>query len=338
MIVLDALTEYLAIPPHDLDRRNTGGVVAGCSRLPVSGTMSARQEGSEIQRMAISRFKRNWWISAGSFCATALLHLLLGVPLFLGTAARRPHFLPDSFGAGSSAIVSSAQFPPSMTLIELTPESLNDDYVLENLASRGVELPQAVLILSEDARPAPIEFDEDAIEDSEVTQAAGDTQGRAALFGRYMGQVTARIERAWRRPRSPIGADRFECETKIEQDRRGYVVSVELRRCNGNGTWQTALVAAIESASPLPAPPEPSLFTGTIVLSFDAIEYQPGISIEGEYEPPVRFLAGNATPTQTIVNPGKTIADVVSHEGNIQLTIEGQNTTWKLDEQDDNGQ
>src|SRR5690606_929285 len=213
----------------------------------------------------------------------------LGVPLLLGNAARRPQFLPDSFGAGSNALVSSAQFPSSMTLIELASQSVTDEYALEELASRGVELPQSLLLASEDARPAPIEFDEGAIEDSEFTQAVGDTQGRAALFGKYMGQVTARINRAWIRPRSSIGADRFECETKIEQDRNGRVLSVELRKCNGDGSWQRSLVAAIERASPLSAPPEPSVFTSTIVLSFNASQYQPGVSIEGEYEPPVRL-------------------------------------------------
>ncbi len=288
--------------------------------------------------MAVSRFKRNWWVSGGSFCATALLHLLFGVPLLLGSAARKPPFIPDSFGAGSNALVSSAQFPSSMTLVELKPETASDEYMLEELASRGVELPQALLVMSDDARPAPIEFDENAIEDSEFTQAVGDTRGRAALFGKYMGQVTARIERAWSRPRSAIGAARFECETKIEQDRNGRVLSVELRRCNGNGSWQSSLVAAIERASPLPAPPEPSVFTGTIVLSFDAVEYQPGVSVEGEYEPPVRLLAENATATQTILNSGKTIADVASHQGNIELRIEGKSTTWKLDERDESSQ
>ena len=43
------------------------------------------------------------------------------------------------------------------------------------------------------------------------------------LYGRYVGQIRARIERAWLRPCSLIGASSFTCVVQIVQDRVGTV-------------------------------------------------------------------------------------------------------------------
>jgi hypothetical protein len=48
------------------------------------------------------------------------------------------------------------------------------------------------------------------------------------MLGRYIGQITARIQRAWIRPRTPIGSDLFACRVRIIQDRSGGVTEVEL--------------------------------------------------------------------------------------------------------------
>lgn len=222
-----------------------------------------------------------------------------------------------------------------MTLIEISrPTAAENDSVLADIASRGIELPKSLLIASSDARPAPVEIDENAQEDDELVQAAGDTQGHAVMFGKYMGQVSARIERAWIRPRTPIGSAKFDCETKIEQDRTGSVLSVELRKCNGNVRWQRSLVAAIERASPLSAPPEPSVFANTLVLSFSASEFVDGQSVDGEYEPVTQLRAAmaDAVPKTIVSDPSKTLRDMSQYKGNIELTISGKDTTWTLHE------
>jgi len=53
---------------------------------------------------------------------------------------------------------------------------------------------------------------------------------------------------------------------QIEQDRSGVVKEITLKQCNGDARWQLSLVRAIESASPLPAPPDPSVFAKVLTV------------------------------------------------------------------------
>ena len=107
---------------------------------------------------------------------------------------------------------------------------------------------------------------------------------RAMLFGRYVNQINARIERAWMRPHVKPGgpnlwapafnqagsatAVRFRCRVQIKQSGSGRVLEVTLLDCNSNPEWQQSLVNAIEAASPLPAPPNPAVFARSLVLNF----------------------------------------------------------------------
>jgi hypothetical protein len=75
----------------------------------------------------------------------------------------------------------------------------------------------------------------------------------------------------------------FHCQVRIQQDARGNVKETELVNCNGTVVWQRSLINAIQQASPLPAPPSPTVFTNAITLSFEAHAYHPGSS-EDEYE------------------------------------------------------
>lgn len=101
----------------------------------------------------------------------------------------------------------------------------------------------------------------------------------ARLQGIYSGQIQARIERVWRRPRSPIyenverdkptdGKEYFQCQVQIVQDAAGNVQEVLVPDCNGSASWQKSLLAAIRQASPLPAPPDPAVFSRTVTINF----------------------------------------------------------------------
>jgi hypothetical protein len=109
----------------------------------------------------------------------------------------------------------------------------------------------------------------------------------AILYGRYLGQLQARIERAWLRPRTEIGAASFSCRARIEQNPRGNVVGIKLDHCNGSQRWQQSLVSAIRTASPLPAPPDPSVYADRLWLSFRSENFRAGGSAEG-FEPEAR--------------------------------------------------
>ena len=144
--------------------------------------------------------------------------------------------------------------------------------------------------------------EEAADSSSPASPDSGDPALRALMFGRYTGQISARIERAWIRPRSPVMESapenaapasappvdqEFRCRVEIRQDERGNVQEVLLVECNGTEAWRHSLVVAINQASPLPAPPIPNLFRRAVTMSFDAPSYQPGSPPDAyEQEPP----------------------------------------------------
>jgi hypothetical protein len=129
--------------------------------------------------------------------------------------------------------------------------------------------------------------------ESETPSAAGlDHASYLAMYGRYTAQASARVERAWIRPRNPVVGEQFQCTVRIDQGPGGEVQSTELMNCNGDSRWQESLVFAIERSSPLPAPPDPAVFTSQLVLTFSAAPYIDGISREEAYEP-ARRLANN---------------------------------------------
>lgn len=279
---------------------------------------------------------RGWGISCAAWVAVAALHSLFIAPLVLGGSAHSRPTPPDQLGAGASALRSRASVAEAMTLVDLSHLSTSQEPPLEDLASLGIERPLAgLLIAGPDPFPPPVL--DTSLEESETTEAAGDTQGHAEMFGRYRGQISARIQRAWRRPRHAVGAPRFVCQAKIEQDKDGRVLSIELRRCNGDARWQRSLVTAIEHASPLPSPPVPSVFASTLVLDFSASAFVASVSDESEYEPAARLATARTPPnapihevTNDVTNTAPSAENVRGHRGHIELRVEGTTITWTL--------
>lgn len=148
-----------------------------------------------------------------------------------------------------------------------------------------------------------------------------------AMYGRYVGQIQARIDRAWQRPRTSIGAPLFQCQVQIDQDSLGRVSEVTLLQCNGYSRWQLSLVHAIEAASPLPAPPDPAVFVRHVLLNFRAMAYSPGADA-GLYEPPgvpgPRAKAdGDGPRSQSAFQALREAASAANSRKVIQLRIEG---------------
>jgi TonB C terminal len=141
-------------------------------------------------------------------------------------------------------------------------------------------LPDLMLPLSEDQSSSP-------------ALGNGDDANQTRLFGIYTGQIRARIERVWRRPRSAINlpdnetaanvVETFQCQVQIVQDSRGNVQEILLPDCNGSPAWQRSLVVAIQQASPLPAPPSTSVFSQSLSMTFVGLPFTPD-SVEEEYE------------------------------------------------------
>jgi hypothetical protein len=223
-------------------------------------------------------------VSALGVAGALVVHGLLVLPfvLDLSLPARRA---PERGGAGASALFSVAE--PEMTVVfvnELAPATTLPPPELDALASRGLEsLDLPMVVLSPDDSPAQsaAQGAADHQETPETSASVLDPARHALLYGRYLGQLQARIERAWLRPRTEIGSARFACRARIRQDRQGAVVDVKFDPCNGTKRWQQSLLSAIRTASPLPAPPDVSVYADVLWLSFASEGFQRGGSTQG---------------------------------------------------------
>lgn len=237
---------------------------------------------------------RHWPSRVLGLTASVALHAALFLSLSLGSVAASKR-APEETGPGATAIVSSEG--SFMTLVIVHTPGPTDTTMSVDVASRGSTLANPIIqIVSPDPNPS-YEMPELASvdESGEASVTAGDPARQSMLFGRYTGQINARIQRAWVKPRSPIieaseretasptTIETFQCQARIVQGAGGAVQEIELMQCNGSSEWQLSLVRAIQQASPLPAPPDPSVFTSELMLGFEAKEFVPGYR-EDEYE------------------------------------------------------
>ncbi len=89
----------------------------------------------------------------------------------------------------------------------------------------------------------------------------------AGLLAQYKAQVKQKVERNWARP--PEAQTGLSCEVTVRQLRDGQVITVEFGRCNGNDAVKRSIEGAVNRASPLPPPPDPSLFDEYVVFIFE---------------------------------------------------------------------
>jgi hypothetical protein len=144
--------------------------------------------------------------------------------------------------------------------------------------------------------PAYLNLEVLTLDEEPASKSTVDRGGRAEqarLFGIYTGQIQARINRIWRRPRTPVNEgdnpeaptadESFQCQAQIVQDAKGNVQEILMLRCNGSPAWQRSLVIAIQQASPLPAPPSASVFSHSVTLNFVGLSYVLG-SPDDDYD------------------------------------------------------
>jgi hypothetical protein len=106
------------------------------------------------------------------------------------------------------------------------------------------------------------------------------------------------------------------------------VVGIKLDRCNGGERWQQSLVSAIRTASPLPAPPDASVYADQLSLSFESEGFQPDGSTQG-FEPEMRVANNDSQALESFkhfANGGateKTESNGTGSTNVIHLTIIG---------------
>jgi colicin import membrane protein len=82
----------------------------------------------------------------------------------------------------------------------------------------------------------------------------------------WTSQISARIHRAWLQP--PSAGPGLLCVLLVTQAPGGAVLSAKLESCNADQAVRESLVAAAYRASPLPPPPDPSLFEREVEVTF----------------------------------------------------------------------
>lgn len=246
-------------------------------------TNSKRQGASQKETSGEGRPAARVGSALMGVLGTFALHLLLLTPYLFG-AGHEVDRHPLDEGAPSSGI-------PAMTVLFINEDAPNDALENQDVAKQTALLSQVPLLvpvgdIKRSLREVHFDIEPDAVDSSKEDghEAPGDQEGRAVLFGRYLGQVTARISRAWLRPRTAIGSETFSCWVQVDQDSHGKVQEITLRSCNGTPRWQVSLVHAIESSSPLPAPPDPSVFTQSLTFEMSSQAFDPLSPVNG-FEP-----------------------------------------------------
>lgn len=202
---------------------------------------------------------------------------------------------------------------------------LDDSPASVTAAPKSAGSPALVAIGLSDVPLTVSTLPPDATNDKDAQ--ADDHSSLGVMYGRYVGQIQARIERAWLRPRTSIGAPIFQCRVQIDQDGLGGVHEVTLLQCNGPTRWRLSLVHAVEAASPLPAPPNPAVFARHVILEFRSMAWSPAVSAE-LYEPPdapaARIEPGEiAQESQNAFQALREAARAANSRKVIQLRIEG---------------
>ena len=119
----------------------------------------------------------------------------------------------------------------------------------------------------EDQRRAETEL---ALQESlAAEQRALDSARRGLLDverAEYIAQIQASVQRNWFRPTGT--ARGLRCSVRVEQIPGGEVIRVSVTQGSGNVAFDRSVVEAVQRASPLPQPKDPSLFAREIIFEF----------------------------------------------------------------------
>jgi TonB C terminal len=242
--------------------------------------------------------RRYWSPGVVGLAGTLILHALVLQSALTGMRSQRFH-LPDIQAVVSTLNKTDNATFEALVLLDLSASARTNTDNSKEVASVSMSRKGSSIAIM---RPDPsamltvkmLEFDTEPEKASEAPVDTGNGTELARLFGIYSGQIQARVERIWRRPRTPINeggrglktaadTEYFLCQVQIVQDSVGNVQEILLPICNGSFAWQHSLVAAIQQSSPLPAPPNPSVFNHTMTLVFTGYVYSAD-SADDEYE------------------------------------------------------
>ena len=94
----------------------------------------------------------------------------------------------------------------------------------------------------------------------------------ASLSQQYQALIQQSVYSNWIVP--PSVTDATRCVVSVQQVPGGAVTDVRVLQCNGDDAVQQSVVTAVYKSSPLPPPPDPSLFLRQFQLTFKKLDKQ----------------------------------------------------------------
>ncbi len=88
----------------------------------------------------------------------------------------------------------------------------------------------------------------------------------ASLLQQYMGLIQQKVHNNWIAP--PSAPDNLSCTVLVTQVPGGTVTNVQIPTCNGDDAVVQSIMTAVYRSSPLPQPPDPSLFDRSLKFTF----------------------------------------------------------------------
>lgn len=89
---------------------------------------------------------------------------------------------------------------------------------------------------------------------------------QSGLLDQYAEIIRQKVERNWIRP--PSARAGLHCTVNVKQIPGGEVVDVQVSACNGDAAVIGSIEKAVWRSSPLPPPPDPSLFDRSLRFEF----------------------------------------------------------------------
>jgi colicin import membrane protein len=102
---------------------------------------------------------------------------------------------------------------------------------------------------------------------AESERRAGEERAREGMLDQYRRLIEQRIVRNWVRP--PSAAAGLRCEVNVRQAPGGTILDVTFGACNGDEAVRRSIEAAVYRSSPLPDPPDPTLFQRQVRIIFE---------------------------------------------------------------------
>lgn len=90
---------------------------------------------------------------------------------------------------------------------------------------------------------------------------------KLGLLAQYQREIIAKVTRNWNPP--PSAKEGLVCKVQAEQLPGGDVISAKVLECNGDDAVKQSIEAAVKQSSPLPDPPDPTLFERKIIFTFE---------------------------------------------------------------------